>query len=161
MINATMCLLRDEGRTLFIYRNSKEGDIHKGYYVLPGGQTERGERGIDCILREFKEETNLRLLEPRLRAIVTFYNKGRVLGGKKDPEDWCVEVYEADKFEGELKAESPDAKPVWVKDSDLEKLAMHQGDRKIFELLKQEGTFEVLVQYQNQDLIKFEYNIVC
>ncbi|MDO8460385.1 MAG: NUDIX domain-containing protein [Nanoarchaeota archaeon] len=62
MINATMCFLKDKEKILFIYRNKGDNDIHNGRYVPPGGKTERGERGIDCIKREFKEEVGLSLL---------------------------------------------------------------------------------------------------
>lgn len=157
MINATMCFLRNEGKTLFLYRNRGEGDIHNGWYVPPGGRIERGERGIDCIVREVEEEVGLKLLEPRLRIIATFYNKGRILGGKENPEDWCVEIYEASKFTGNLREEHEKAKPLWVADSDLTKIRMYPGDRKLFDLLKQEGVFEVITQYSKEDLIRFEY----
>ena len=156
MLNATMCFLRCKGETLFLYRNRGEGDIHNGLYVPPGGQTERGERGIDCINREFHEETGLYLLNPKLKMIVTFYNKGRILGGKENPEDWCVEVYTAKDFTGTLKEEHPKAKPIWVPDSDLGKIKMHPGDRKILELLDHEGVLEAIVQYDKEDLTRFE-----
>ncbi len=156
MINATMCLLRSEGNVLFLYRNRGEGDIHHGWYVPPGGQTERGERGIDCITREFKEETNLDLIGPKLRAIVTYYNEGRVLGGKENPEDWVVEVYEAVNFSGTLKEEHSKAKPLWVPESEIENLKTYPGDRRVFELLREQGVFEVIVQYSGQELIRFE-----
>lgn len=80
MINATLCYLREGGKTLFLYRNKGEKDIHNGLYVAPGGKTEPGERGIDCIMREFLEETGLTLKDPRLRQVITFHNKGRVMG---------------------------------------------------------------------------------
>ena len=102
-----MCFLRNNKQTLFLYRNKGEGDIHNGWYVPPGGRTERGERGIECMVREFKEETGLILTNPKLRVIATFYNQGRILGGKENPEDWCVEVYEARDYTGELKEEHP------------------------------------------------------
>ncbi len=157
MINATMCFLRNNRQALFIYRNKGEEDIHNGWYVPPGGRTERGERGIDCMLREFREETGLTLINPKLRVIATFYNQGRILGGKENPEDWCVEVYESKDYGGELKEEHPRAKPIWIKDSDLEKIRMYSGDRKILDLLTQEGVFEVITQYDKEELVRFEY----
>ena len=156
MLNATMCFLRHKGETLFLYRNRGEGDIHNGWYVPPGGQTERGERGIDCINREFPEETGLYLLGPKLKVIATFYNHGRILGGKENPEDWCAEVYTANDFTGTLKEEHPKAKPIWISDSDLEKIKMYPGDRKIFELLGQKGILEAIVQYDKENLTRFE-----
>ena len=33
---------------------------------------------------------------------------------------------------------------------------MYPGDRKILELLSQEGVYELLTQYDNQKLIRFE-----
>lgn len=151
-----MCFLRNNQETLLLYRNKGEGDIHHGWYVPPGGRTERGERGIDCIAREFKEETGLTLVNPKLRIIATFYNQGRILGGKENPEDWCVEVYEATDFEGKLKEEHPKAKPIWIKNPDLTNTKMYPGDRKIYELISQEGVFEVVTQYDKEELIRFE-----
>jgi len=156
MINATMCFLRNNGKTLLIYRNKGEGDIHNGWYVPPGGRTERGERGIDCIVREFREETGLTLINPKLKVIATFYNYGRILGGKENPEDWCVEVYEAREFKGDLAEEHPKAKPSWINDFNLANIRMYQGDKKILELISQEGVFEVVTQYDKEELIRFE-----
>ena len=98
MKNATLCYLKVNDKILFLCRNRIASDIHSGLYVTPGGQTEKGERGIDCVLREFEQETGLKLVNPRLKAIVTFYNEGRVMGDKLSPEDWCVEVYTACEF---------------------------------------------------------------
>ncbi len=33
---------------------------------------------------------------------------------------------------------------------------MYPGDRKILELLSQEGVFEVVTQYDKEDLIRFD-----
>ncbi len=156
MKNATLCYLRVDDKTLFLCRNRIPSDIHSGLYVVPGGQTERGERGIDCILREFEQETGLKLVDPKLKAIVTFYNEGRILGGNLNPEDWCVEVYTAYKFSGDLKPESPDQVPVWISNKDILKINMHEGDRKILELLDKDGVLEVIVQYDGKKLTRFE-----
>jgi len=156
MINATACYLRDGENVLLLNRNKGNEDIHNGLYVAPGGQTERGERGIDCMLREFEEETGLKLLDPKLRAIVTFFNQGRILGGKENPEDWCVEFYEANKFWGELKAENPKAIPMWIPKSELSNLRMHEGDRRIIELLREDGIYEVITQYSGEKLTRFD-----
>lgn len=33
---------------------------------------------------------------------------------------------------------------------------MYPGDRKIFELISQEGVFEVVTQYDKEELVRFE-----
>jgi len=161
MINATMCYLRVDDKILLLNRKPGERDIHHGFYVPPGGKTERGKRGIDCILREYEQETGLRLQDPKLKAIVTFYNEGRILGGVKDPEDWCVEVYVATSFNGALKPESPKAKPVWLTKADLQIVRMHEGDRKLLDLLNQEGVFQVRVKYSGEVLEKLDIERVA
>ncbi len=158
MINATMCFLRKANRTLLLYRHRGEEDIHNGFYVPPGGRTERGERGIDSILREFREETGLTLVKPRLKVIATFYNEGRKFEGQKAlVDDWCVEVYEANEFTGKLRKEHPKAKPLWVPDAELPNKRIYPGDRKILELLTQPGVFQVLVKYNQEELVRFDY----
>jgi len=159
--NATACYLRRPEETLFLYRNRGEGDIHDGWFVPPGGHTERGERGIDCIRREVKEETGLVVIKPRLRVIATFYNAGRILGGKKNPEDWCVEIFETYQFRGDLREEHPKAKPSWIRNSELKGIKIYPGDRRIMDLLDEEGVFEVLAKYRGNNLIRFDYERVA
>jgi 8-oxo-dGTP diphosphatase len=136
-----------------------ENDIHNGWYVAPGGKTERGERGIDCITREYKEETGL-LVRPKLKVIATFYNEGRVLGTDKEPDDWCVEVFSAQEFSGDLRDESSRAKLHWIPDSELSGVRMYPGDRKIMGLLDQEGVYEAIAQYRGDELVRFEFGRV-
>jgi len=156
MINATMGYLRKGNETLFLYRHGGKDDIHNGLYVPPGGRIERGERGIDCVIREFREETGLLLLNPKLRAIVTFYNEGRDIGIEENPEDWMVETYEARGFTGTLKKEGPKSDPHWIKDEDLPKTKMRECDRRILEELCKEGVLEIITRHSGKELIVFE-----
>jgi len=152
----TMCFLRYNEKTLFFYRERGAEDIHNGWYVPPGGHFDRGERGIDCVIREFGEETGLRINNPKLRQIVMFFNKDRILGGKKDRPDWYVEVYEANQFEGVLKPERKGEKLIWVEDKNVGSLKIYECDRKIFDLLSSEGVYEVVVKYDGEKLEKFD-----
>lgn len=157
MKNGTACFLTSEGQTLFLLRNRGKEDIHQGYYVAPGGTLEDGERSIDCIIREFEEETGLRLLDPRLRVIATFFNRGRILNGKENPEDWRVEFYEASACDGELRTENPKDRLVWVSNSLIPGPRMYSGDGKIFDLIRQQkGVFEIILQYSKEELTRFD-----
>ncbi len=151
-----MCYLIDNRKMLLLHRNKGKTDIHDGFYVPPGGRTERGERGIDCIIREFREETGLTIIKPNLKVIATFYNEGRKLGERKDPEDWCVETYIANQYTGSLKEEHEKAKPFWINLEDLPTTKMHIGDREIIKLLDKKGVFQTIAHYRKEDLIKFE-----
>ncbi len=138
MINSTVCLLNVDRKTLFLHRN-KDGDMHYTYHVPPRGRTERRERGIDCIMREFKEETGLTLINPKLKVIATFYNQGRILGRKENPEDWIVEIYKATRYRGKLKEEHTEAKLKWISDSDILSLRIYPCDMRILDLCKKRG----------------------
>jgi len=168
MKNGTACFLRNYGgapespnRSLFLYRHDGEKDLHNGYYVFPGGTIERGETGIDCIVREFKEETGLNIIKPRLKVLWTCDNRERLLGGRTDREDWLVQMYIADKFYGELREEvRKNAKPIWISDDSLDKIKMYPGDRELLELLGKGGIFEVRQRYQGEELVLFDWNRV-
>ena len=151
-----MTFLNKDSQTLFLYRNAGKEDMHDGWYLPPGGHTQRGETGLECAVREFKEETDLELINPRLRVITTFYNEGRLLGGKKNAEDWCVEVYDADDYTGTLKAEHEKAQPVWVPDEKLSSLKMYPGDRMVYNLMKEKGVWQALIQYNGEEMIRFD-----
>lgn len=165
MKNDVMCYLREGGRVLLLHRNAGKEDLHNGFYVPPGGGINQGERGIDAIVREFEEETGLKLINPTLKFIVTFDNWGRLLGGRTDREDHLVQTYFASMYNGELKEEEgKNANPVWISELYLTKanseIKMYPGDRELFSLIDREGVFEVIQQYSGEDLTHFKYNRV-
>ena len=73
MILATTCYLEYENKVLMLCRYKKrKGDIHEGKYLAPGGKFESGESPDECVIREYKEETGLTLINPILRSVLTF-----------------------------------------------------------------------------------------
>ena len=55
-----------------LHRVKKERDENKDKWIGIGGKFEEGESPEDCMLREVREETGLRLRSWRFRGIVTF-----------------------------------------------------------------------------------------
>ncbi len=56
-------LLKKDNKVLMIKFTKKWDQV----YAPPGGKFETGETPLDCIMREFYEETGLRLINPRLQ----------------------------------------------------------------------------------------------
>lgn len=69
----TLGFLVREGRVLLLERRKPP---NAGRWNAPGGKLEPGEDPLGGIVREFAEETGLRLLDPRLRCILQFYERG-------------------------------------------------------------------------------------
>jgi len=156
MIYGTMCYLKNGGETLFFCRDYAMDEIHLGFtYTLPGGYLEGGRNSVDCAVREFEEETGLRVIDPRLRVIATFYNEKRIFG-KNEVEDQKFYIYEANAFSGALREGPPEGELVWISDNKLPEIKIHGGDRKILELMRQKGLFEVDVRCRGQELVGFE-----
>lgn len=53
-------LIKVDGKYLVIKR-SKEENVYPEYYDIPGGMVELGEKPCDGLIREVKEEVNLRI----------------------------------------------------------------------------------------------------
>ena len=92
---ATMCYIDNGDSYLMLKRNKKENDIHEGLTISVGGKFEIGESPEDCVIREVKEETNLDIIKPKLRGIITFPN----FDGNKD---WYTYVFTAKEYTGNL-----------------------------------------------------------
>lgn len=65
MILATLCYLKQNGKTLMIHRNKRPNDIHAGKWNGLGGKFETGESPEDCVIREVREESGLTIRAPR------------------------------------------------------------------------------------------------
>ena len=63
-----LCLIEDGDKILLQNRVKKDW---RGY-ALPGGHVEPGESFVDAVIREMKEETGLKILDPRLVGVKQF-----------------------------------------------------------------------------------------
>lgn len=139
-VAATLCYVRSGGRTLMLHRNKKEGDVHRGKYNGLGGKLDAGESPEDCVIREVREESGLRLPDPRLRGVLTF-------PAFKDGEDWIVFVYTATAFEGEI-GECSEGTLEWVDDAKILDLPLWEGDKEFLPWLDGERFFSAKFVYR-------------
>ena len=93
MRNTTLCYIARGRDYLMLHRVKKENDENKDKWIGIGGKFEEGESPEDCLLREVREETGLRLRSWRFRGIVSFVSD---LWGTE-----YMHLFTSDDFEGE------------------------------------------------------------
>ncbi|WP_456478040.1 NUDIX domain-containing protein [Geoglobus ahangari] len=94
----------------------RRNDPYRGYYALPGGIVEYGERVEDAVVREVREETGL---ECRVSKLVGVYSDP-----ERDPRGHFVSVcFLVEVTGGELKADSDAAEVKVFKLGELPELA--------------------------------------
>lgn len=143
----TLCYIEKEGKYLMLHRVKKHHDINAGKWIGVGGHVENGETPEECLLREVKEETGLRLTAYRLRGLVTF------LSDVCEPELMCV--FTADAFDGEM-IECDEGELAWVEKSDVLALPTWEGDRVFLERLLSgdDRFFSIKLRYEGDKLVE-------
>ena len=61
MTITTLCYIENDGKYLMLHRVKKQNDINKGKWIGVGGHTEDQESPEECLLREVKEETGMKV----------------------------------------------------------------------------------------------------
>ena len=120
-ICATLCYLRNRGKTLMLHRNKRPDDIHEGKWNGLGGKMEPGETPEECVIREVREESGLKIAKPDLKGILTF-------PGFDGENDWIVFLFVARKFSGRL-VESREGVLSWIPNKKLVDLPLWEGDK--------------------------------
>ncbi|HCX72364.1 MAG TPA: DNA mismatch repair protein MutT [Candidatus Cloacimonas sp.] len=143
-ILATLCYLQKNGRTLMLFRNKKENDIHQGKYNGLGGKFESGESPEECARREIKEESGLTAQVLNLKGVICFPN----FDGSND---WYVFVFCVPKFKGKL-IESPEGKLEWIDNSKLNKIPLWKGDYIFIPWLGKNNFFSAKFCYEKGEL---------
>ena len=144
---ATLCYVRHNGHTLMMYRNKKKADIHLGKWNGLGGKFAPGETPEECVCREVREESGLRITNPHLRGFLTFpkFSAG---------EDWYVFVFTAEEFNGELHTSS-EGELKWIPNKKLLDLNLWEGDQYFLPLLESNLFFSGKFIYRNGSLVEF------
>lgn len=145
MKNTTLCYIEKDDSYLMLHRVKKVNDENQDKWIGVGGKFEPEESPEDCLLREVKEETGLRLTDYRYRGMVTFVSN-----------EWGTEymhLFTASGFEGEMKI-CDEGELVWVPKSEIEKLNIWEGDKIFFRLLTEsDGFFSLKLQYEGDRLV--------
>lgn len=126
-LNSTACYLRKDNKVLMIKFSKKWGQV----YAPPGGKFEAGETPLDCILREYYEETGLTLINPKLQGISYWH----------DDYEGIIFIFVAEKFEGNIK-ESEEGKLEWIDINDLKKVKQFEQNKKFTPYLFKNNIFE-------------------
>jgi len=146
MLNTTLCYIERDGCYLMLRRVKKEHDANKGKWIGVGGKFEEGESAEDCLLREVREETGLELTSYRFRGVVTF-----------DSDQYETEqmfLYTADGFEGSVNYDCSEGELSWVPKSEIDGLALWEGDRIFLKLLLEDApVFMLKLSYKGDELI--------
>jgi 8-oxo-dGTP diphosphatase len=136
---ATLCYVRQAGKTLMVHRIKKANDMHQGKWNGLGGKLESGETPEECAVREIYEEAGLRVKNLALKGLITF-------PGFANDEDWYAFLFVIDDFEGEL-IDSPEGRLEWIDDAELVNLNLWEGDRIFLDWLDNPGFFSAKFVY--------------
>lgn len=63
------CLYLKNGKVLLLQKP------RRGWWAIPGGKMEPTETVKQAVIREYREETGIQILQPQLRGIYTFLMK--------------------------------------------------------------------------------------
>lgn len=124
---STACYLEKDDKILFIKFNKKWGMR----YAPPGGKLEEGETPSECVIREFFEETGLKLINPKLKGISHW----------KDSTDGIIFIFTASEYEGNIK-ESDEGRLEWIDKSKIYDIYQFDMNNKFTKYLFEDGIFE-------------------
>lgn len=127
-LNSTVCYLKRDNKVLMIKFLKKWGKV----YAPPGGKFEEGESPLDCIIREFYEETGLTLINPRLQGMSYW----------KDEFEGIIFVYTAEDFKGNLTTMSEEGNLEWISFNDLGTIPQFDQNQKFIPYLFKDDLFE-------------------
>lgn len=135
---STACYLFKDEKILFIKFNKKWGQM----YAPPGGKMDDNETPTECIIREFKEETGLELINPTLKGISYWQHK----------DSGIIFVYTATEFSGELEVDTQEGTLAWITKEESRHIKQFPMNEFFFDYLFCE-MFEGMFLYEENDTV--------
>ena len=150
MKNTSLCYIERDGQYLMLHRIKKAHDENRDKWIGIGGKFEPGESPEDCVLREVREETGLRLTQVRYCGIITFVS-----------DRWQTEymhLFHATGFTGALR-ECDEGQLEWIAIDRLLALPQWAGDRIFLDLMqKNVPFFSLKLRYEGETLAEAVLN---
>ena len=150
MKNTSLCYIERDGQYLMLHRIKKEHDENHDKWIGIGGKFEQAESPEDCVLREVREETGLRLTQYRYCGIITFVS-----------DRWETEymhLFHATGFTGELR-QCDEGQLEWIAIDRLLALPQWAGDRIFLDLMqKNVPFFSLKLRYEGETLAEAVLN---
>ncbi|MDO5126323.1 MAG: 8-oxo-dGTP diphosphatase [Eubacteriales bacterium] len=146
----TLCYIIQEDNYLMMHRVKKENDINKDKWIGVGGHFEPDESPEECLLREVREETGLKLTEYKLRGVITFISD--------QYQTEYMFLYTATGYEGKI-GECDEGTLEWISKKDVYDLPIWEGDKIFFRLLETSDAFFTLkLRYEGNTLVEYKIN---
>ena len=145
-IASTLCYVQKRGKTLMLHRRKYMGKIYDDKWNGLGGKMEAGETPEECVAREVWEESGLKILDPKLKGILTFPAFDGV-------DDWLVFVYAATRVSGKLLKVSKEGELNWIPTNRLSRLNLWEGDRHFLKVLNGKKFFSGKFVYRRGKFI--------
>ena len=142
---STLCYIEKDGQYLMLHRTVKKNDVNKDKWIGIGGHFEEGESPEECLLREVREETGLKISAPVLCGIKDWCNA--------DGSRYMVLLYKTDRFEGELHA-SDEGNVFWLELDDMKKANLAHGMAETLDVFLNERLSEYYFHQENGEWIE-------
>ena len=71
----TLCYIEKDDSYLMMHRTVKKNDVNKDKWIGVGGHAELGESPEECMRREIREETGLKVVKYSYRGLITFVSR--------------------------------------------------------------------------------------
>lgn len=143
---ATLCYIKDSGKTLMLHRIKKENDMHEGKWNGLGGKIDEGETPEECVIREVKEESGITIKNPVMKGILTF-------PAFDDNDEWRVFVFTASEYEGTPAKSNREGNLEWVDDDNILGLNLWEGDKYFLKWMNENKFFSAKFNYKNGRLV--------
>ncbi len=150
-IIATLCYVVKDGKVLMLHRMKKENDMHFGKYNGLGGKLEKGETPYECVIREVREESGIKIKNPFLSGVINFPE----FDGKNN---WIVFVFLAEEFEGSL-IDSKEGVLEWVDIDKINNLNLWEGDYIFLRYVFKKKFFYATFYYLKNKLVDYKIQI--
>lgn len=151
MQRVTNCILINNEELLLLKKP------RRGWYAIPGGKMEQGETIKEGAVREFKEETGLQVVAPKLAGVFTFliYNDKREL-----VREWMMFTFVSNSYRGTIASYCDEGELEWIKQEQIMNIPMAEGDKQIFEhvLSSEEIMYAAFSYTEDYKLLQYRLN---